>query len=176
MKLAEFEAIATLISSREPAKSAARHVLVDGIANIEAAREFDLSRQSVSNTVGRFRAAEATILKAYSPQSKSSIRTSLNVYNAILETAHGVPSVRGKKMSKFVRISDSPNPEYATMLNLDHVSKVTLSPELNLGTTQKSGKVHITLFGIEGHEMKKLDFESRDGANRWVLLHLGIEL
>lgn len=72
MNLAQFEAIATLISSREPAKSAARRVLVDGVENIEAAREFDLSRQSVSNTVGRFRAAEATILTAYRPLHKSS--------------------------------------------------------------------------------------------------------
>lgn len=70
MNLAQFKAIATLISSREPAKSAARRVLVDGVENIEAAREFDLSRQSVSKTIGRFRAAEATILTAYRPLHK----------------------------------------------------------------------------------------------------------
>lgn len=175
MNLAEFEAIATLISSREPAKSAARRVLVDGIENIEAAREFDLSRQSVSNTVGRFRTAEATILEAYTPELKTSGRTSLNVYNELQE-AHPAPCAQGKKMSRFVRIHDSPNPEYATMLNLDHVSRVTLSPELSFGTQQRSEKVYIKLFGIEGYEMQKLDFESRDGANRWVLQHLGIEL
>lgn len=71
MDVAQFEAIATLISSREPARSAARRVLVDGIGPSEAGREFSLSRQSVSNTVGRFRAAEATILTAYRPLENS---------------------------------------------------------------------------------------------------------
>jgi hypothetical protein len=176
MNLAEFEAIATLISSREPAKSAARRVLVDGVENIEAAREFLLSRQSVSNTVGRFRSAETTILGAYSRPSKYLSRTSSNVYNVSKEAAHDVLSGRGNNMSRFIRINDSPNPEYATMLNLDHVSKVTLSPEIHMLGTQKSDKVYLALFGVDGHEMKKLDFETREAATRWVLQHLGIEL
>lgn len=67
MDLAQFEAIAKLISSREPARSAARRVLVDGVGPSEAGREFNLTKQSVSNTVGRFRAAESTILTAYQP-------------------------------------------------------------------------------------------------------------
>jgi len=71
MDMAQFEAIATLISSREPARSAARRVLVDGIGPSEAGREYNLSRQSVSNTVGRFRTAESTILTAYRPLEKS---------------------------------------------------------------------------------------------------------
>lgn len=61
----QFDAIATLISSREPTRSAVRRVLVDGIANIEAATEFGISRQSVGNTLARFRAADATIRTAY---------------------------------------------------------------------------------------------------------------
>lgn len=71
MKTAEFDAIAVLISSREPTKSAARRVLVDGIAPADAAREFDLRPQSVSNTLRRFRSAEVTILTAYAPHRKS---------------------------------------------------------------------------------------------------------
>ena len=71
MDLAQFEAIATLISSREPARSAARRVLIDGLGPTEAGREFNLSKQSVSNTVGRFRTAESTILTAYQPLEKS---------------------------------------------------------------------------------------------------------
>lgn len=67
MTPAQFEAIATLISSRDPAKSAVRRVLVDGIANIEAAGEFGISRQSVGNTLARFRAADSTIQTAYKP-------------------------------------------------------------------------------------------------------------
>jgi hypothetical protein len=67
----EFHVIATLISSREPAKSAARRVLVDGIAPADAAREVELVPQSVSNTLRRIRAAEATILTAYKPVKKN---------------------------------------------------------------------------------------------------------
>ena len=71
MRAAQFEAIAMLISSREPTKSAARRVLVDSIAPADAAREFGLSPQSVSSTLRRFRSAEETILAAYSPKRKS---------------------------------------------------------------------------------------------------------
>ena len=63
----EFDVIAKLISSREPAKSAARRVMVDGIAPSDAAREAEITRQSVGNTLARFRAAEALILTAYIP-------------------------------------------------------------------------------------------------------------
>lgn len=68
MKAAQFDAIAVLISSREPTKSAARRVLVDGITPADAAREFGLLPQSVSNTLRRFRSAEETILTAYAPR------------------------------------------------------------------------------------------------------------
>lgn len=65
MKPTQFDVIATLISSREPTRSAARRVLVDGIAPAEAAREFELAPNSVSNTLRRFRDADALIQKAY---------------------------------------------------------------------------------------------------------------
>lgn len=71
MKAPQFDVIATLISSREPTKSAARRVLVDGIAPADAGREFGISRQSVGNTIARFKAAEETILTAYNPKRKS---------------------------------------------------------------------------------------------------------
>lgn len=67
MTLDEFEVIAKLISSREPTRSAARRVLVDGVAPAEAAREIDVVPQSVSNTLRRFRSAEASILTVYQP-------------------------------------------------------------------------------------------------------------
>lgn len=72
MKGPQFDAIAILISSREPTRSAARRVLVDDIAPADAGREFGISRQSVGNTVARFKAAEQTILSAYTPKRKSS--------------------------------------------------------------------------------------------------------
>ena len=71
MLAAQFDAIAVLISSREPTKSAARRVLVDGLAPADAAREFDLKPQSVSNTLRRFRSAEETILTAYAVKQNS---------------------------------------------------------------------------------------------------------
>lgn len=71
MKPTQFDVIATLISSREPAKSAARRVLVDDVAPADAAREFDLRPQSVSNTLRRFRDADELIQKAYSVKRKT---------------------------------------------------------------------------------------------------------
>jgi hypothetical protein len=98
------------------------------------------------------------------------------VYNAPPEAVHCVLSNLGASMSKFVQVSDSPNPEYALMLNLDHVSKVQLSPEISFDGVKRSEKVYLTLFGMDGYETKKLDFETRDMATRWVLQHLGVEL
>lgn len=65
MTLDQFEVIAKLIRSREPVKTAAKFVLVDGMSNIDAATEMELSAQSVSNTVSRFRAAHEEIRRAY---------------------------------------------------------------------------------------------------------------
>ncbi len=62
---AEFDVITVLISSRDPAKSAARRVLIDGLPPAQAAREFEIVPQSVSNTLRRIRKADATILSAY---------------------------------------------------------------------------------------------------------------
>ena len=71
MHAVQFDVIATLISSREPTKSAARRVLVDGIAQAEAAREFVLSPQTVNRTVRRFNNADALIQTAYALKRKT---------------------------------------------------------------------------------------------------------
>ena len=71
MKAIQFDVIATLISSREPTRSAARRVLVDGLAPADAAREFDIAPNSVSNTLRRFRDADALIQIAYVVREKS---------------------------------------------------------------------------------------------------------
>lgn len=71
MKPEEFEAVAKLLRSTGQAKKVARRVLVDGLKQAEARREFSkMSRASVSNTVGRFRAADKLIRAAYSLPSK----------------------------------------------------------------------------------------------------------
>lgn len=66
----EFEVVAELIGSREPARSGAKLVLVNGIGPADAAREVGLLPQSVSNTVRRIRAADEKILTAYKPIKK----------------------------------------------------------------------------------------------------------
>lgn len=63
----QFEAIATLIRSRGPAKEAARLTLVHGMANIDAARSMnpEMSAQAVHNATTRYRKAYQLILSAF---------------------------------------------------------------------------------------------------------------
>jgi len=65
MNIDEFKVIAKLIRSREPVMTAARLVLVEGKSGIDAAEITGVSAQSVSNTVVRFRNADAEIRRAY---------------------------------------------------------------------------------------------------------------
>ena len=65
MTLSEFVVIAKLIRSREPVKSAACAVLVDGMSGKDAADAYQVSQQSVSNTVNRIRYADAEIRQVY---------------------------------------------------------------------------------------------------------------
>lgn len=62
---AQFWTLAQLMRSRDPARAAARLVLVDGLAPSVAAREASCSRASVSNAVGRFRRAHELVAGAY---------------------------------------------------------------------------------------------------------------
>ena len=68
LKLEEFEIIAKLIGARDPAKTAARMVLVDASTGADAARAQGISPQSVSNAVKRYRDADAAIRLAYRVQ------------------------------------------------------------------------------------------------------------
>lgn len=65
MTLKQFEVIAKLLRSKEPVKTAARLVLVEGMSNAEAAREARVSPQSCSNSVVRYQAADMEIKLAY---------------------------------------------------------------------------------------------------------------
>lgn len=73
MNIAEFAVIAKLIRSREPVKTAAMMVLVEGVSGIEAAANAGVSPASVSNTVTRFRHADAEIRRAYKVENNSKI-------------------------------------------------------------------------------------------------------
>lgn len=61
----QFEVVAHLIRSREPATSAARRVLLDGLSQADAAREFGLGPNNVWNTVNRFRKADEALREVY---------------------------------------------------------------------------------------------------------------
>lgn len=61
----QFALVAALIRSREPVRSAAELVIVEGMRNVDAARAVGLGPQSVSNTVARFLSAHAQIVAAY---------------------------------------------------------------------------------------------------------------
>lgn len=60
-----FDALAELAGCRDsPAREAARMVLVDGVAQSEAARRADITRQSVNGVLLRFRHAQELAMTA----------------------------------------------------------------------------------------------------------------
>jgi hypothetical protein len=67
---AQHAVIAQLLRSREPSRTAARLVLVDGLTPTAAAAETGITQQAVSNVVGRYKAAHALILAAYGAGAK----------------------------------------------------------------------------------------------------------
>ena len=69
MTLAEFALIAKLLRSKEPVKTAAMRVLVDGMRIVDVAEATGLSQNSISNCVQRFRYADAEIRRVYLPQN-----------------------------------------------------------------------------------------------------------
>ena len=66
---AQFDAIAALIRAKEKTCCAARRVLIGGESPSSVAAALELSTSSVSNTVTRFRKANALISEAYLPQN-----------------------------------------------------------------------------------------------------------
>lgn len=67
LTLLQFEVIAYFIRSRDPARTAARMVLVEGHSNTEAVAATSMTKAAVSNAVSRFRKAHLQILDAYRP-------------------------------------------------------------------------------------------------------------
>ena len=61
----QFDLIASLIRSREPARTAAHLILVRGKSNPDAMAATGLSAASVSNTLGRYREAHKKICNVY---------------------------------------------------------------------------------------------------------------
>lgn len=67
LTLEQFNLIAKLIKSRDPAKRGARLVLVEGMSNTEAYTDAGISPQSLSNTLGRYRKTKRDIEAAFLP-------------------------------------------------------------------------------------------------------------
>lgn len=67
----EFEVVAKLLQSKEPAKTAARMVLVEGKTISEAATEARVLQPSVSRVVRRCRETHEFILIAYAKRKKN---------------------------------------------------------------------------------------------------------
>lgn len=65
MTIEQFEVIAKLLRSKEPVKTAARLVLVDGRKKADAAREAGVSLASCNNSVVRYQAVDMEIKLAY---------------------------------------------------------------------------------------------------------------
>ena len=63
--LAQFNVVAKLLRSREPVKTAARLVLVEGHARKEAMAATGVSGSAISHAVTRYREAHRLIVGAY---------------------------------------------------------------------------------------------------------------
>lgn len=70
MTPAQFDVVAELLRSRDPARAVARMVLVEHATTGEAAAHYGVSSQSVSNALARFRSADEKIRAAYKPCRK----------------------------------------------------------------------------------------------------------
>ncbi len=65
----QFDALARLTRAREPARTASRRVLVDGISQAAAAREHGMSTSALGNAVRRYREFDALIREAYTTKA-----------------------------------------------------------------------------------------------------------
>lgn len=70
MTPAQFDVVAELLRSRDPARAAARLVLIEGATTVAAAAQCAVSSQSVSNAVARFKAADQKIRAVYPKSQK----------------------------------------------------------------------------------------------------------
>lgn len=66
----QFDLVAELLRSRDPVRSAARLVLIDGATTTSAADHAGVSSQSVSNALGRFKVAHEKIEAVYKNSRK----------------------------------------------------------------------------------------------------------
>lgn len=65
INLLQFEALAKLMRSREPARTAARLVLVERRRGADVAKQLSMKPQAVHNTVNRYKRADEIVRAAY---------------------------------------------------------------------------------------------------------------
>lgn len=65
MTQAQFEVVAELLRSREPVRTAARLVLVEGVTTKDAAGAAGMQPNAVSNALSSYRNAHSKLLVAY---------------------------------------------------------------------------------------------------------------
>ena len=65
MTRTQFDVVAELLRSREPVRTAARLVLVEGAATKDAAEAAGMQPNAVSNALSRYRNAHKKLLVAY---------------------------------------------------------------------------------------------------------------
>lgn len=65
MTLEQFEVLAELLRSREPVKTAARLVLLEGVSTKAAAAATGMKSNAVSNALGRYRRAYKKVATAF---------------------------------------------------------------------------------------------------------------
>ena len=66
----QFDVLAKLLRSRDPAKMAARLVLVDGVTRKAAAEATGVSGPAITQAVKRYKEAHALVQSAYSSSKK----------------------------------------------------------------------------------------------------------
>lgn len=67
----QFDALARLTRAREPARTAARMALVDGVAQADAARKHGMTPAALGNSVRRYREFDALIREAYKVKTRA---------------------------------------------------------------------------------------------------------
>lgn len=70
----QFEAVAKLLRGRDPAKTAAKMVLLDAMAVKDVVLATGMSQPAVSQAAGRYREAHELLLSAYGDGSGSGVQ------------------------------------------------------------------------------------------------------
>lgn len=94
----QFAALADLLSVREPARTAAARVLVDGQRAVDAAAETGLTQPAVSRAVNRYRKAHQALLAGYGAGALVGLEKFPTAYLSPDGSSIFVPEREGKEL------------------------------------------------------------------------------